>query len=100
MTRAIDRRLSRIEAMRSRGDEAARIVCVASDALAEQLHAEARDRGARPPMIIVTDASQSPPVIDGGTIDDMLKQVAEGSRRIHDPLSSGPIPSGRLWRPR
>ena len=98
MTRALNRRLSRIEGMRS--DGTARIAYVASDAWAEQVHAEAQDRGVCPPLVIVADASQSPPVIDGGTIDDMLKQVAEAGIRIHDPRNGEPIPSGRLWRPR
>ena len=98
MTRAIDRRLSRIEGMRS--DGTARIAYVASDAWAERFHAEAPDRGTRPPLVIVIDTSQSPTVIDGGTIDEMLRQVARTGGRIHDPRGDKPIPSGRLWRPR
>ena len=79
---SIDRRLSRLET--SIPSEGARIAFVATAREAETLRATAIANGATPPLCIIATPDQSPAIIDGGTIADMMRNVAENGRRVQD----------------
>jgi hypothetical protein len=53
---------------------------------AERLYSGSLAAGRVIPLIIVTDASQSPAVIDGGTVKAMMERIwaAGGGRKLHD----------------
>ena len=53
---------------------------------AERLYSDSLGAGRAIPFIIVTDASQSPAVIDGGTVKAMMERIwaAGGGRKLHD----------------
>ena len=79
---SIDRRLHRLE---SGGPfEGARIAFVASAREAENLYVAAIQAGAIPPLCIITKQDQSPAVVDGGTIADVMRSVAANGWRVQD----------------
>ena len=94
---SVDSRLHRLES--GIPSEGARIAYVATEQDAERLYKEARAAGTVRPLLIVTSPDQSPAVIDGGTVADMFRLVAEKGSRIYDDGPRSRSGGGTIWSP-